>query len=274
MLAGMAVSNYGDGSGNSGMAPLRSSGGPSPSKGAFPDLDSQLRAGIDLVQDAFTRNTAALKHEITHWKHVAMQHKEQSSTLDAQVGTLSRRISELERMLIAQTSEKKALIASKNALLDRYNALKKSASQLESFRKSIVSMVEFSPAAQPQLLALDAESYLGTSSKPDPQTNGIDEERAPNLNSCTNAAAPAATSAALDHAKSLKDSGISSNGSSGFPSSSSGNAGTRQTLQDGLDSMGGSAKPHPIDIETDAAHSTSYLDPNNRSITDIVRTAP
>nr|KAJ3414563.1 hypothetical protein HK105_001731 [Polyrhizophydium stewartii] len=38
---------------------------------------TQLRSGIDLIQDAFTRQAAALKHEVTHWKHIASQNKEQ-----------------------------------------------------------------------------------------------------------------------------------------------------------------------------------------------------
>ncbi|KAI8924893.1 hypothetical protein BC831DRAFT_463309 [Entophlyctis helioformis] len=126
----------------------------------FGDLDSQLRAGIDLVQDAYTRQAAALKHQVTHWKHVASQHKEQNATLEAQVSVLSRRVAELEHALASQASEKKALVASKAALMDRYNALKKSASQLDAFRKSIVSMVEYSPGAQPLLTSFDGDSRI------------------------------------------------------------------------------------------------------------------
>ncbi|KAJ8329696.1 hypothetical protein O5D80_002258 [Batrachochytrium dendrobatidis] len=139
---------------------------------SYQDLDTQLRSGIDLIQDAYTRQAAALKHEVAHWKHTASHHKDQNSALDAQVAALTRRVAELERALSTQASEKKALIASKSALMDRYNLIKKSASQLEAFRKSIVSMVEFSPAAQP-LLSLDSDSrnidgeYLHTPSKPD-----------------------------------------------------------------------------------------------------------
>ncbi|KAH6594459.1 hypothetical protein BASA50_006706 [Batrachochytrium salamandrivorans] len=139
---------------------------------SYQDLDSQLRTGVDLIQDAYTRQAAILKHENAHYKHIAAQHKEQSSTLNAQVTTLSRRVAELERALSIQASEKKALIASKGALLDRYNSVKKSASQLEAFRKSIVSMVEYSPAAQPHLsLDLDIRQtgidYAHTPSKSD-----------------------------------------------------------------------------------------------------------
>ena len=110
-----------------------------------------------MIQEAYSRQTATLKHEITHWKLIASQHKEQNATLETQHQTLTRRVAELERALAVQQAEKKALSAAKNALTDRYNALKSNASQLEAFRKSIVSMVEVSSPTVANNKAFDNE---------------------------------------------------------------------------------------------------------------------
>ncbi|KAJ3300289.1 hypothetical protein HK104_002488 [Borealophlyctis nickersoniae] len=109
------------------------------------DTNAQLKAALELVQEAYDRRGSLLSAEIAQWKQVASNQRQQIQALESEVEKLNRRNTELERALSSQLAEKKALIVSKNALMDRYTALKKSATQLESFRKSIISMVEYTP---------------------------------------------------------------------------------------------------------------------------------
>ena len=74
-----------------------------------------------------------------------------------QVSLLSSRIEDLESQLASTLLEKEAISASKATLQDRYLALKKSTSQLESFRKSIATMINLTPALPP----LQATQALG-----------------------------------------------------------------------------------------------------------------
>ncbi|KND02438.1 uncharacterized protein SPPG_09068 [Spizellomyces punctatus DAOM BR117] len=114
--------------------------------GADVELEKQLKTGLDLIQDAFDRRTSGLSNEVARWKELASNQRQQIMSLEAEISQLNRRVSDLERTVAAQQTEKKSLLASKNVLLDRYTTLKKNAAQLESFRKSIVSMVEYGPA--------------------------------------------------------------------------------------------------------------------------------
>ncbi|KAJ3065363.1 hypothetical protein HK102_007921, partial [Quaeritorhiza haematococci] len=108
--------------------------------------EKQLKDAIDSIQDAYDRRVRYLTSEVLQWKQIASSQRDQIDTLEADVSHLQQRVSELEKLVAAQHAEKKAILASKAALLDRYTLLKKSANQLESFRKSIVSMVEYGPA--------------------------------------------------------------------------------------------------------------------------------
>ncbi|KAJ3043896.1 hypothetical protein HDV00_003934 [Rhizophlyctis rosea] len=110
------------------------------------DYDKQLRAGLDLIHEAYERRTSQLNGEVTQWKQVAANQRQQIAKLESDIERLKSRGADLERALATQLTEKKVVIASRNALLDRYNALRKNATQLESFRKSIVTMVEHVPS--------------------------------------------------------------------------------------------------------------------------------
>jgi uncharacterized coiled-coil protein SlyX len=78
--------------------------------------------------------------------------------------TLHQRVTDLERLVSSQSAEIKSLNASKTALQERFIHLKKSAAQLESFRKNIVSMVEFGSGTFPGLPE-QALSFLDTDSE-------------------------------------------------------------------------------------------------------------
>ncbi|KAI9205354.1 uncharacterized protein BJ171DRAFT_567533 [Polychytrium aggregatum] len=146
------------------------------------DLEKQLATGMELITDAFERKNTQLMAEINQWKQVSSNQRQQSTLnglapdrpaandagsrtassrlsvannrpaiaeqiigLEGEISGLNHKVVELERALAAATAEKNAVLASRASIVERYNALKKSAAQLESFRKSIVSMVECGP---------------------------------------------------------------------------------------------------------------------------------
>jgi uncharacterized coiled-coil protein SlyX len=55
--------------------------------------------------------------------------------LESDCKLLQSRVSELESIVASQAEQLETMAASKALLLDKYNVLKKSAAQLESFRK-------------------------------------------------------------------------------------------------------------------------------------------
>lgn len=73
--------------------------------------------------------------ENSHWKGVAQNQKTQILSLNASLTAAKKRVHDLERVLQASVAERNAILTSKNSLLDKFNALKKSASQLETFKK-------------------------------------------------------------------------------------------------------------------------------------------
>ncbi|KAJ1551508.1 hypothetical protein HK096_009669 [Nowakowskiella sp. JEL0078] len=110
------------------------------------DPEKLLKTGMTLIQDAFDSKALSLSEEITHWKSLATAQKQQILNLETDVSQLHKKITDMGRQIVVHQNEKKTLQFSKSALLDKYNNLRKTAQQLESFRKSIVSMVEFGPS--------------------------------------------------------------------------------------------------------------------------------
>ncbi|KAG0054168.1 hypothetical protein BGZ83_011864 [Gryganskiella cystojenkinii] len=78
------------------------------------DADANFRAGLKLIQQAYEERHQALVEEVNHWKWVS---EEQSAQMAAMAAQLAR-------------------------VEDDYAALQKEMSQLETFRKAIVSMVD------------------------------------------------------------------------------------------------------------------------------------
>ncbi|TPX35903.1 hypothetical protein SmJEL517_g01840 [Synchytrium microbalum] len=136
---------------SNGSAKLNASTGSSRQHGET-DADIKLKTGLQLIQEAYEYRATHLSSELAQWKAAASNQRQQIHALEAEVSAkdriiadLERKNDELQRSLAQQVSEKKALALAKNTIQDRYQALKRSASQLESFRKSIVSMVEYGP---------------------------------------------------------------------------------------------------------------------------------
>ncbi|KAI9594206.1 hypothetical protein BDF19DRAFT_127417 [Syncephalis fuscata] len=109
------------------------------------DSDRQIRRGIEMIQDAYDRRTSELSSELDHYKQQATSQRQQIIQLESEISQLTRRLSESERALASETAERRALQSAKNGLVERHTLLRKWAVQLETFRKSIVNMVEYSP---------------------------------------------------------------------------------------------------------------------------------
>ncbi|KAI9332331.1 hypothetical protein BDR26DRAFT_921734 [Obelidium mucronatum] len=130
-----------------------------------------LNEGLAIVQEAFDRRTAVLQGELLEWRQNSLAQREQVT--DSQVAvfrdsrtlqiinlenenkSLNQKLNELESIVQAQRTDLLTLSDSKNLITEKYNILKKSAAQLDSFRKSIVSMVEYGPAMASALNAMD-----------------------------------------------------------------------------------------------------------------------
>ncbi|KAJ3404046.1 hypothetical protein HDV05_007400, partial [Chytridiales sp. JEL 0842] len=107
------------------------------------DPESQLRWGVKVIQEAFVRKGAQLEREVSQWKQAAANQRQQIYALENENKNLHERIADLERLLSSQNADIQSLQNNNKALQDKYTTLKESAAQLESFRKNIVSMVEF-----------------------------------------------------------------------------------------------------------------------------------
>ncbi|TPX39219.1 hypothetical protein SeLEV6574_g07371 [Synchytrium endobioticum] len=138
------------------------------------DADVKLKTGLQLIQEAYDHRATHLTSELAQWKAVANTQRQQIHALEAeltvkarQLSDHERRNSELERAIAQQLAEKKALITAKNSIQDRYQALKRSAAQLETFRKSIVSMVEYGPVSSLNVIEMDRSFDLQSSGGPE-----------------------------------------------------------------------------------------------------------
>lgn len=85
---------------------------------------------------------------------------------------LTRQVSDLERHLGAVRQEKRQVIEAKEHLTEKYNQLRKWAIQLESFRKSIVSMVQYSPSTPVNVQDLE-RSFSGAAGAMEPLDNQL-----------------------------------------------------------------------------------------------------
>lgn len=115
------------------------------------DPDKLFRSGIEAITEAFERKTYAIMHEVAHWKQVAAAQKQQLISAEQEKLQLQRKLGDFEKAISELQLSKKQLQMSKNAVLEKYNVLRKNAIQLDSFRKQIVNMIEFSPAANFQI---------------------------------------------------------------------------------------------------------------------------
>ncbi|KXS11462.1 hypothetical protein M427DRAFT_138242 [Gonapodya prolifera JEL478] len=113
------------------------------------DPDKQLRAAIELITDAYDSKTLALANEISHWRTVSSNQRQHILSLETELGTTQNQVDELRKQLDRAEQEKRLLVASKNAVVEKYKECVRAAEKLEEFRKSIVSMVSFSPPSIP-----------------------------------------------------------------------------------------------------------------------------
>ncbi|ORY51971.1 hypothetical protein BCR33DRAFT_712176 [Rhizoclosmatium globosum] len=132
-----------------------------------------LNEGLTIVQEAFDRRTAVLHGELLEWRQNSNTQREQINNLESENKSLQLRISELESVIQSQQADLQTLSEAKNLITEKYNILKKSAAQLDSFRKNIVSMVEYGPAMQSALNAMDLnQSFNLTGEHSDAPTSG------------------------------------------------------------------------------------------------------
>ncbi|KAI8818786.1 uncharacterized protein EV422DRAFT_536831 [Fimicolochytrium jonesii] len=125
-------------------------------------LDKLFREGIETLSRCYERKS----NEHSQLEEVVSSQRNQILSLEATIGDLTREVTQLK-------SEKKALGQSHNALIGRYAALRKSVSQLESFRQSIAIMVESAPRADegPDLL----EDRVSDDRRLSEAINGLDD---------------------------------------------------------------------------------------------------
>ncbi|KAJ3095882.1 hypothetical protein HK100_005702 [Physocladia obscura] len=115
-----------------------------------------LNEGLTIVQEAFDRRTSSLQSEILESKQHALSQREHITILENENKALHARVLELESLVQSQSVDIKNLSDAKLLVTEKYNILKKSAAQLDSFRKNIVSMVEYGPAMASVLTAVDS----------------------------------------------------------------------------------------------------------------------
>ncbi|KAJ3123037.1 hypothetical protein HK098_002257 [Nowakowskiella sp. JEL0407] len=140
------------------------------------DPDTKLKNALILIQDAYDDNSRRLLDEISHWKNIATSQKQSIQALESDFAAQNRKLADLDRQALLHQQEKRAWLATKSTLLEKYNNLRKSAQQLDSFRKSIVSMVEYGPS-QINLSDVD-RSFIDTPNTPQ---NTLDTEIDTNL---------------------------------------------------------------------------------------------
>ncbi|KAL3898794.1 MAG: hypothetical protein SGCHY_002495 [Lobulomycetales sp.] len=115
------------------------------------ELDKQFRSSLDLVLQIYENRISKGNHELQTLKAEAVQQKENTSGLMAELRELRERNASLEEENSAllhenssQLRENKALAANNKSITAKYNALKKDTLKLEAFRRSIASMVDTS----------------------------------------------------------------------------------------------------------------------------------
>lgn len=101
---------------------------------------------MELLTEAFDRKGQLAQNEVAHWKQVASHQRQQMAQMEDETQQLKRKVEDLEKIVGDLHKEKRVLVASKNSLVDKYNQLRKNAIQLDTFRKQIVNMVEYSPS--------------------------------------------------------------------------------------------------------------------------------
>jgi len=111
------------------------------------NIEKYVHSAIDKLKEDYDKS----QDEIKQWKEIANVQKIKINNLENTITELNNKISEMEKIISSQQAEKRVLITTKNSVIEKYNALRKNAAKLESFRKSIVSMVEVTPQTSLQI---------------------------------------------------------------------------------------------------------------------------
>ncbi|ORZ30460.1 hypothetical protein BCR44DRAFT_90273 [Catenaria anguillulae PL171] len=148
--------------------PPDSADGANPPGPAFSDsaFTAQIRTGLDMIHSAVDSRVATLERELNHWRSLALTHQTQVQTLSAEAHRLKSSLSESEQRAQALSAENAHLRATKQALAQKYTTLKKTAAQLESWRRTIIRMVEYTPS-----VATASASFMNPSSSDDPTSH-------------------------------------------------------------------------------------------------------
>lgn len=96
-----------------------------------------LRTGIESIQEAFERKTISCQQEVQHWKQIAGGQRQQIVQLETELTQMQRKLSECEKVIAELQRDKKEVQVQRQSVLDKYNALKKTTLQLETFRKVV-----------------------------------------------------------------------------------------------------------------------------------------
>eukprot|EP00128_Syssomonas_multiformis_P009036 Colp12_sorted_trinity150504_noHs@11658 len=106
----------------------------------LPNSTMKLQQGIDLINEAYREKVTALQSEIAHWKKLANKSKDKVIALDSKLEEATERIGDLE-------AENGSLIEANRNLVNKYNALKQYATQMEQFKKDVMTLIEHSPSS-------------------------------------------------------------------------------------------------------------------------------
>ncbi|KAJ2999951.1 hypothetical protein HDV02_001208 [Globomyces sp. JEL0801] len=104
-----------------------------------------MQTGIEIIQKAYQSSQAKYMNDLNHYKQLNEKSMERQLELEQKNSQLSKKISELDKIILFLKNENQHLTVNFNALSVRHSNLKKTTSQLEAFRKSMVNMIQNSP---------------------------------------------------------------------------------------------------------------------------------
>ncbi|KAJ3316039.1 hypothetical protein HDV04_000248 [Boothiomyces sp. JEL0838] len=139
------------------------------------EWNDKFQAGVDLISSTFKQQQEIFKRDIKKQQAVIENITKQKQNLESQNHKLLTKLAEMERTILTLKQDNQNISNSYNNLSVRFATLKKSASQLEAFRKSIVSMIQNNPVnmtlqsidlPSDQHSDLDHSEYIEPNTKP------------------------------------------------------------------------------------------------------------
>ncbi|KAJ3276837.1 hypothetical protein HDV01_002892 [Terramyces sp. JEL0728] len=135
--------------------------------------EARIQAGLELITSSFKEQQENYKKDLKKQQAAIDNITKQKQNLEIQNTKLLAKLAEMERAIVTLRQDNQNISNSYNNLSMRFATLKKNASQLEAFRKSIVSMIQNNPVNMGfQNIDLpDQQSDLDQSEYMEPQLN-------------------------------------------------------------------------------------------------------